>query len=143
MDENALRRVLADENEKLAAVLRGEMTALRDGIRAEMTTMRDDLRAEMTTMRDDLRAEIRASEERLAAGGRLQFRQLADLYRATLERIEATEKHLGDQIGQTRGAIEALRASIERQDFRADELGRRVTVLETRDQRGEPPDATR
>jgi hypothetical protein len=73
----------------------------------------------------------KASEARLAENGRLMFRQLSDIYRSTLERIEHTEKHLGEQIAQVRGAIEALRASIERQDFRADELGRRITALET------------
>ena len=37
----------------------------------------------------------------------------------------------GERIDATRGAIEALRSSLERQDFRSDDLGRRLTRLET------------
>lgn len=64
----------------------------------------------------------------------MQFRQLADLYRATNEKLEHLERHLGERLDQTRGAIEALRSSIERQDFRSLELSRRVAALETRPQ---------
>jgi hypothetical protein len=81
---------------------------------------------------ESVRGEIQAAEKRLAEGGRLQFRQLADVYRSTLEKVEHLEKHLGERIDATRGSIEALRSALERQDFRADELGRRITALETR-----------
>lgn len=81
---------------------------------------------------DSARGEIQAAEKRLAEGGRVQFRQLADLYRSTLEKVEHLEKHLGERIDATRGSIEALRSALERQDFRSDELGRRLTALETR-----------
>jgi hypothetical protein len=87
------------------------------------------------TVRQDLRSEIRASEQRLAEGGRLQFQQLAGLYRSTVEKVEHLEKHLGERIDATRGSIESLRSSLERQDFRADELARRMTALETRPER--------
>ncbi len=78
-----------------------------------------------------LRAEIEASEQRLTESGRLMFRQLGDLYRGTNEKIDRLDKHLSDRLDQTRGSIEALRSSLEHQDFRADELARRVTELET------------
>ena len=86
------------------------------------------VRDEVKSVRDDMRA----FEERVAEGGRLQFRQLSELYRSTLEKVEHLEKHLGERIDATRGAIESLRSTIERQDFRTDELARRVTTLETR-----------
>lgn len=84
------------------------------------------------TLRRIVREEVQAAEQRLAENGKIQFRQLADLYRATLDKIEHLEKHLGERLDYTRGAIEALRSSLERQDFRSDELGRRITALETR-----------
>jgi hypothetical protein len=87
------------------------------------------------SVRDEVRGEVRSSEQRLAEGGRLQFRQLADLYRATLDKVEHLEKHLGERIDATRGSIESLLSSLERHDFRADELGRRITSLETREER--------
>ena len=83
-------------------------------------------------VRDVVHEEVAAAERRLAEGGRLQFRQLSELYRSTVEKVDHLEKHLGERIDATRGAIESLRSSIERQDFRADELARRVTALETR-----------
>jgi hypothetical protein len=86
------------------------------------------VRDEVKSVRD----EMHAFEERLAEGGRLQFRQLSELYRNTLEKVEHLEKHLGERIDVTRGAIESLRSTIERQDFRTDELARRVTSIETR-----------
>lgn len=60
----------------------------------------------------------------------MQFRQTADLYRGLGEKIEHFEKHLGERLDATRGAIEALSSSIERQDFRSNVLGRRLTEIE-------------
>jgi hypothetical protein len=114
MDEPTLRRIVSE-------VVRDEVKSVRD----EVKSVRDELRAE-------IRAEVRASEERLAEGGRLQFRQLSEVYRSTVEKVEHLERHLGERIDATRGAIEALRSSLERQDFRSDELARRITTLETR-----------
>ena len=52
-----------------------------------------------------LREEIGGSEGRLAENGRIMFRHLTDIYRSTtLEKIEHQEKHLSDQIAQTRGS---------------------------------------
>ena len=65
------------------------------------------------TVREEVRGEILASEQRLAEGGRLQFQQLAGIYRSTVEKVEHLEKHLGERI----------------------ELARRVTALETRPER--------
>jgi predicted RNase H-like nuclease (RuvC/YqgF family) len=104
MDEATLRRIVTE-------IVREEVSAVREQVSA-------------------VREEVRGMEQRLAEGGRLQFRQLSELYRGTLEKVEHLEKHLGERIDATRGAIEALRSSIERQDFRTDELARRVTSLE-------------
>lgn len=98
-------------------------------------TLRRVVKEEVQAVREEVRSvreEIRASEARLGEAGRLQFRQLAELYRSTLEKVEHLERHLGERIDATRGSIEALRSSLERQDFRADELGRRLARLETR-----------
>jgi chromosome segregation ATPase len=113
MDESTLRRIITE-------VVRDEVKSVRD----EVKSVRDEVKS----VRDDMRA----FEERLAEGGRLQFRQLSELYRSTLEKVEHLEKHLGERIDVTRGAIESLRSTIERQDFRTDELARRVTTIETR-----------
>jgi len=154
MDEATLRRVVREEFEGEALrrvvreVVQGEFQgetfrrAVREVVHDEVHTVRDEVhtvrdeihavRDELHTVRDELRAEIAASEDRLAEGGRLQFRQLAELYRSLGDRVDHLEKHHGDRFDATRGAIEALRSSLERQDFRSDELGRRLTALETR-----------
>ncbi len=120
MDEATLRRIVGE-------VVRDEVKSVRDevkSVRDEVKSVRDEVKG--------VRDELHAFEERIAEGGRLQFRQLSDLYRGTLEKVEHLEKHLGERIDATRGSIEALRSTIERQDFRTDELARRVTTLETR-----------
>jgi chromosome segregation ATPase len=142
MEESTLRRILSEVVGEKLKPLHEDMSTLRDEfgtLRGEFGTLRGEfgtLRGEFGTLRDELRAEfrteIRASEERLAEGGRLQFRQLSELYRGTLERIENMERHVGERLDATRAAIEALRSSLERQDFRSDELARRITTLETR-----------
>jgi Sec-independent protein translocase protein TatA len=153
MNEELLRRVIREELQtelasfrsdfggelrvEIAAVrteLRTEMGELRTELRTEMGELRTELRTEIEATRSDLRGEMKAMESRLAENGRMQFRQLADLYRATNEKIDHLGKHLGQGLDATRGAIEALRSSIERQDFRADQLGRRITALETKNQ---------
>lgn len=100
---------------------------------AERQILRELIREEVQSVRE----EVQALERRLSDNHRVMFRQFADLYRGTQEKIEHLEKHIGEQFSATRGAIESLRASIERQDFRADDLGRRVGRLEIR---FEPPE---
>jgi uncharacterized protein (DUF3084 family) len=57
-------------------------------VRGELKAVRDEFKA--------VRDELAASEQRLAEGGRLQFRQLTELYRATLDKVE--------QLGSTWGS---------------------------------------
>jgi septal ring factor EnvC (AmiA/AmiB activator) len=133
----AVRTELRTDMGELRTELRTEMGELRTEmgeLRTEMRTEMGELRTEIEATRSDLRGEMKAMESRLAENGRMQFRQLADLYRATNEKIDHLGKHLGQGLDATRGAIEALRSSIERQDFRADQLGRRITALETKNQ---------
>jgi hypothetical protein len=138
MNEEVLRRVIREELRTELVVfrteIRTEMETLRTELRTEIGAVRTELRGEIETSRTDLRDEMKAVESRLAENGRMQFRQLADLYRSTGDKIDHLAKHLGQGLDATRGAIEALRSSIERQDFRADQLGRRITALETKNQ---------
>ena len=57
---------------------------------------------------------------------------MADLYRRVREDVNQFEDRLEAKLTQINQSIQALRDSIDRQDFRADELGRRVTRLEER-----------
>lgn len=125
MDEQALRRMFREEVD-------ASVGALEKRLREELAASEKRLREELAASEKRLRQELAASEKRLADNGRMMFGQLTDIYRSTLEKIEHSEKHLAGQIAQARGAIEALTASLERQDFRADDLGRRITALETR-----------
>jgi hypothetical protein len=126
MNEEVLRRVIREELQTELASFRNDFGG---ELRAEIAAVRTELRTEIEATRSDLRSEMKAMESRLAENGRMQFRQLADLYRATNEKIDHLGKHLGQGLDATRGAIEALSSSIERQDFRADQFGRRITAL--------------
>jgi hypothetical protein len=132
MDEQAFRRIVREEVDASVSASEARLEArLTDKIATAVSASEARLEARLT---ERMAATVSASEARLAENGRMMFRQLADFYRSTVEKIDHLEKHLGDQIAQTRGAIESLRASLERQDFRTDELARRVTALETRPQ---------
>ena len=78
MDEQTLRRIVREEIEPL---VRQQVDSVRQQV--------DSVRQQVDSVRD----EVRASEERLGEAGRLQFRQLADLYRSTLEKVEHLERH--------------------------------------------------
>ena len=115
VDERTLRRIVSE-------VVREEVASVRE----EVASVREDLRAEVAALREDLRGV----EKRLVEAGQAQFRQTADLYRGLSQRIDGITAQMGEQGGRTRGAVEALRASIENQDFRADQIQRQVDELE-------------
>lgn len=85
MDEHQLRRIVREEvrsglDAGLEAV-RSEIGAVRGEVGAVRDEVLSTLRSEVGSVRD----EVKAVEQRLAENGRLQFRQLADLYRSPLE----------------------------------------------------------
>ena len=116
MDEATLRRVL---DEALSSV-REEVSSVREEVAS--------VREEVASVREDLRA----TEARLIESAQLQFRQMRELYQGLSERVDAADKEVARQFAQTRAAIEALHATVQNQDFRADQLIRRVTALELR-----------
>jgi hypothetical protein len=126
MDEEALRRVIRQE-------LQGAEERLEKRLDAKLAALEERMDTKLCATEQRLVEKNRVEFEQLAENGRMQFRQLGELYRSTQERLDQIEKHLGAQIAATRGAVEALRASLERQDFRSDEPGRRITTLELRE----------
>ena len=69
--------------------------------------------------------------ETIAAFGS-NWSDMADPYRRVREDVAAFEGRLESKLTQINQSILTLRDSIERRDFRTDELGRRVSHLEQR-----------
>jgi chromosome segregation ATPase len=57
---------------------------------------------------------------------------MAGLYRRVRDDVKLFEERLEAKLSQVNQSIVALRDSLERQDFRADELGRRISLIEDR-----------
>ena len=111
MDETTLRRIVSEVVLERVAPVREEVASVREDVAS-------------------VREELRSVEQRLVEAGQAQFRQTAELYRGLSQKIDAITAQMGEQGGRTRGAIEGLRASIENQDFRADQIQRQLDELE-------------
>lgn len=109
------------------------------GVEREMSTLKADvgtLKADVGTLKqgqDGLRADLSKIETRqieTVTAFKVNWSDMADLYRRVREDVTAFEGRLESKLSQINQSLQALRDSIERQDFRADELGRRVSRLE-------------
>jgi predicted RNase H-like nuclease (RuvC/YqgF family) len=76
-----------------------------------------------------------AQERRLdeiVAAFKENWGDMAGLYRRVREDVKLFEERLEAKLSHVNQSIVALKDSIDRQDFRSDELGRRINVLEDR-----------
>lgn len=139
MEEAIFRRILSEELDSKLASLRDELGARIDALSGRVDELGgrvDGLGARVDGVEsrlDALGQELRATEKRLVESGELHFRQMSQPYKGLTERIEAFEKHVIGQVAATRGAVEAVHGALQGQDYRADELSRRVTALELRE----------
>jgi uncharacterized coiled-coil protein SlyX len=146
MDEATFRRILDEALDPKLASLRADLEGRIDGLDGRMAALEGrmaglDGRIDALDGRigaldgriDALSEELRATEQRLIESGQLHFRQVSQLYKGLTERIESFEKHVIGQVAATRGAVEAVHGALQGQDYRTDELGRRVTALELRE----------
>jgi len=105
----------------------------------DVGTLKQDvgtLKQDVGTLKQDVgtlkewqgRADQRQQETIVAF--KQNWSDMADLYRRVREDVKHFEDRLEGKLTQVNQSIQALRDTLERQDFRADELGRRVTRLE-------------
>ena len=118
MDEATLRQIVTEVVQEHVTSVREDVASVRE----DVASVREDVAS--------VREELRSVEQRLVEASQAQFRQTAELYRGLSQKIDAITAQMGEQGGRTRGAIEALRASIENQDFRADQIQRQLDQLE-------------
>lgn len=90
------------------------------------------LKQDVGTLKQRLeRVETRQDE--MLAAFRANWSEMSGLYRAVRDDLKRFEERVEEKLSQVAQKIQALRDSLERQDFRSDELGRRLTRLEGRD----------
>ncbi len=104
------------------------------GLKQDVGGLKQDvggLRQDVTTLTARMdRQEARMDE--LIAAFRENWADISNLYRRVREDVKLFEDRLEGKISQVNQSIVALKDSIDRQDFRSDSLGRRITALEER-----------
>lgn len=133
---------------KLDRILEVVAAVHRDvhALKTEVNTLKTDLgvlKSDVAALKTDVGTLKEGQEQVHADIGRLEERRdetvrafkrnwgdMADLYRRVREDVTHFEDRLESKLGQINLSIQALRDSLERQDYRTDELGRRVSRLE-------------
>jgi chromosome segregation ATPase len=112
----------------------GELAKGQDDLRKGQDDLRkgqDDLRKGQ----DDLRKgqdELRNDMSELRSAFRENWADFSRLYRAMRDDLHRFEDRVEAKLSQVNQSIQALKDSLERQDFRSSELARRIDDLETR-----------
>jgi hypothetical protein len=70
--------------------------------------------------------------DEIVAAFKENWGDMAGLYRRVRDDVKLFEERLELKLSQVNQSIVALKDSLERQDFRSDELGRRISLLEDR-----------
>jgi uncharacterized protein YPO0396 len=91
------------------------------------------LKTDVATLKTDVVRLEKRQDETLAAF-REHWKELSGLYRAVRDDLKRFEERVELKLSEVTQSIQALRDSLERQDFRSDELARRITRLEVGDE---------
>jgi chromosome segregation ATPase len=115
------------------------------GLEQELGSFKSEVKQELGSVKQELGSvkhevtELSARADRqdariaeLVAAFRENWSDLSGLYRRILDDVKLFEERLESKISQVNQSIVALKDSIDRQDFRSDTLGRRITALEER-----------
>jgi hypothetical protein len=70
--------------------------------------------------------------DEIVAAFKENWGDMAGLYRRVRDDVKLFEERLEAKLSQVNQSIVALKDSLERQDFRSDELGRRIALIEDR-----------
>jgi archaellum component FlaC len=73
---------------------------------------------------------LKEKQDEMLIAFRAHWADMSSLHRAVREDLRRFEDRVENKLTQVNQSIQALKDSIERQDFRSDELGRRIERLE-------------
>ncbi len=93
------------------------------------------LEQDVSGMRQEMDKRFEAQDKRfdeIVAAFKENWGDMAGLYRRVRDDVKLFEERLEAKLTQVNQSIVALRDSLERQDFRSDELGRRIALIEDR-----------
>ena len=76
---------------------------------------------------------VRQKQDDMLTAFRAHWADMSTLHRAVRDDLRHFEDRVEGKLSQVNQSIQALKDSIERQDFRSDELGRRIDRLEVRE----------
>ena len=109
------------------------------GLERDVAALKTDvgtLKTDVSTLKsgqESIRGQIAVIDRRqdeTVTAFKQNWSDIADLYRRGRDDLQRFEDRMEAKLSQVNQSIQALRDSIERQDFRADELGRRISRLE-------------
>jgi chromosome segregation ATPase len=76
---------------------------------------------------------LRQKQDEMLEAFRAHWSDMSTLHRAVRDDLKRFEDRVEGKLTQVNQSIQALKDSLERQDFRSDELGRRIDRLEIRE----------
>jgi chromosome segregation ATPase len=76
---------------------------------------------------------LREKQDEMLEAFRAHWSDMSTLHRAVRDDLRRFEDRVEGKLTQVNQSIQALKDSLERQDFRSDELGRRIDRLEIRE----------
>jgi regulator of replication initiation timing len=76
---------------------------------------------------------LRQKQDEMLEAFRAHWLDMSTLHRAVRDDLKRFEDRVESKLTQVNQSIQALKDSLERQDFRSDELGRRIDRLEIRE----------
>ncbi len=96
-----------------------------------------EMRQDMAQLKTDVaglsrkQEELARKQDEMLAASRLAWADLSTLYRAVRDDLQRFEERVERKLSEVRQSIQALKDSLEAQDYRRDELARRIVRLET------------
>jgi FtsZ-binding cell division protein ZapB len=76
---------------------------------------------------------LKQKQDEMLTAFRAHWADMSTLHRAVRDDLRRFEDRVENKLTQVNQSIQALKDSLERQDFRSDELGRRIERLELRE----------
>jgi chromosome segregation ATPase len=102
------------------------------GVKQDLSGVKQDLsgvKQDLSGVKQDL-SGVKARQEEMIAAFRAHWADTSNLYRTVREDLKRLEVWVEGRFIQLNQGLAALKESIEHQDYRHDELGRRITRLE-------------
>jgi archaellum component FlaC len=105
------------------------------GLKQDVGGLKQDvggLKQDVGGLKQDV-GRLEQKQDDMLTAFRAHWSDMSSLHRAVRDDLRRFEDRVENKLTQVNQSIQALKDSLERQDFRSDELGRRIERLELRE----------